>query len=568
METSQQKRACALVRVSTEEQARGGYGLKFQEEDIRTFCERNSLELLRVFRDEGYSGSTPDRPGFREMMEWARDRRFEVLVVWKLDRLFRDTKLTLQTVDELAALNIKFRSVQESFTHDSNGRFLLTIFAAGAEKERKDINLRMYSGRIAAARRGSLVCGVSNPAYGYRYDKAEKNLLIDGEEAAVVSQIFHWYVDEKLSLYKIQCRLNDMRVPTKYDRLGRKKRTGTKGWWGTRVVGRILENESYVGRMMLRKYKRWGLARREINLRPKEDWIAIETPRIISDEIFNLAQKQRAESIANSPRNTKRLYILGKLLVCGNDGRRMQAHTMPGGKNGKDVKYYYCMATDKAHAAVRCQSRRVREDRLVLPIWQKLKELLTNPAFVLRQLSEYQKEKTMISDAEAKKDELEKSKEKTGERLRRLAEVYVTGAVDKTFYDRERHKLLNQTDQANRELNRLEALMISAEQITSIEGSIQKLYEQYRDKLEGASDEVKKEVFRTFLNSVAVRGNDLEIEVRLPSNSAIAGQQPSLKTRNSISSLFLRAHLLPKAIRRKRAAGVVMAAQDPASALG
>src|ERR1017187_7065008 len=131
------RRACGLIRVSTEEQARGGYGLKFQEEDIRKFCERNNLELLKVFRDEGYSGSTVDRPGFKEMMEWGADHRFDVLVVWKLDRLFRDTKLTLQTVDALATVNVEFRSVQEAFTHDSNGRFLLTIFAAGAEKERK-----------------------------------------------------------------------------------------------------------------------------------------------------------------------------------------------------------------------------------------------------------------------------------------------------------------------------------------------------------------------------------------------------------------------------------------------
>jgi len=62
------RRACGLVRVSTEEQARGGYGLKYQEEDIRKFCERNGLELLRIFRDEGYSGSTAARPGFKEMM--------------------------------------------------------------------------------------------------------------------------------------------------------------------------------------------------------------------------------------------------------------------------------------------------------------------------------------------------------------------------------------------------------------------------------------------------------------------------------------------------------------------
>src|SRR5580704_11819276 len=95
------KRACGLIRVSSDEQAKGGYGLEFQETDIRAFCERSGLELVNVFRDEGYSGSTAARPGFQEMMAWARGRRFDILVVWKLDRLFRNTMLTLQTIDEL-----------------------------------------------------------------------------------------------------------------------------------------------------------------------------------------------------------------------------------------------------------------------------------------------------------------------------------------------------------------------------------------------------------------------------------------------------------------------------------
>ena len=545
-----QKRACALVRVSTEEQARGGYGLEFQDEDIRSFCKRNNLDLLHVFRDEGYSGGTADRPGFRDMMEWAREKRFDVLVVWKLDRLFRDTKLTLQTIDELAALKIEFRSVQEAFTHDSNGRFLLTIFAAGAEKERKDINLRMQSGKIAAAKRGSYVYGISNPAFGYRYNMASKQLVIDEEEATVIKQIFDWYVNGKLSIYKIQCRLNEMHVPTKYDRMGRSKRTATTGWWCSRVIGRILGNEVYAGRLMLRKYKRWGLSHREANMRPEEDWIAIKTPNIISRELFAQAQAQLVKNAANSPRNTKRLYLLGKLLVCGNDGRKLQAHTMPGAEDGKGVKYYYCNATDKAHAASPCKSRRVREDRLVPPIWDKLRELLTQPSLVLRHLSDYRKEKTMITDAEARKQTLERNKQEIEVRLQRLAEVYVNGAVDKAYYVSERRKFLDQAEAANRELKRIEIVTGSAMDIIASEGSIRELYKKYRDKLESASDEAKREIFQTFINSVVVRGEELEIEIRLPSKDMIAGQSLYPQPGNSVPSLFLRAHLLPKFIHR------------------
>ena len=539
------KRACGLIRVSTEEQARGGFGLKFQEEDIRSFCQRADLELLQVFRDEGYSGATSDRPGFKEMMAWARERRFDVLVVWKLDRLFRDTKLTLATIDELASLDIEFRSVQESFTHDSNGRFLLTIFAAGAEKERKDINLRMNSGRVAAAKRGILVNGISNPAYGYRYDTTIKKLLVAEDEARVVRQIFHWFVDERVSLYRIQCRLNEMRVPTKYDRLGRKKRTQTRGWWHKRTIGRILENEIYTGQLVLRKYKAALRTRDESSLRPKEEWISIETPPLVSSAIFDQAQRQLVANSVKSLRNTKKLYLLGKLLVCGKDGRRMQALTMPSGKNGSDVRYYYCNAMNTSNAAVPCRSHYIREDRIFPPVWERIKELLSNPAVVLRQLAAYQEDKSTVSDAVKTRHTLMENKKKTDQQIRRLAEVYIAGAIDKDFYDKEHRRLRDRAETLARELKKVEALALSAERITGSEGAIQTLFEHYQQKLESAADIVRREILQIFVNSIVVRGEELEIEVHLPPVNLIAGQQPYQVSRNDVPVLFLTARLLP-----------------------
>jgi site-specific DNA recombinase len=544
METDK-KRACALVRVSTEEQARGGYGLEFQEGDIRKFCDRNGLELLRVFRDEGYSGTTPHRPGFQEMMAWAREKRFDILVVWKLDRLFRDTKLTLQAVDDLTQYGVEFRSVQESFTHDSNGRFLLTIFAAGAEKERKDINLRMSSGRIAAAKRGVFINGISTPAYGYRYDAESRKLVIVKEEAAVVRQIFYWLVSEKISLYRIQQRLNDSRTPTKYDQLGRKKGTSTTGWWHKRTIGRILENESYTGSLMLQKYKSAIHSKKEGNLRPKEDWIAVKTPQIISRSTFEMAQDQLVRNTANSPRNTKKLYLLSKLLICGNDHKKMMAVTMPSGKNGADVPYYFCNGMNKTNAAIPCRSRYVREDRMVPPVWDKLRELLLNPSVVLKELAEYQKHRSMVSDAETKKRRLEAIKNTGEQQLRRLAEVYVGGAIEKAFYDNEYRRLRDQKDEVNRQLKKLEAFTFSAEQMGSAAGAIQGLYERFQTKLENASDETKREVFQTFIKSIVVGDQELEVEVNLPDCTEIEGQSPYQLFRNRMPPLFLRTRLIP-----------------------
>jgi len=527
--TNDRKIACALVRVSSEEQARGGYGLEFQEQDIRTFCARNNLELPQVFRDEGYSGATAERPGFQEMLKWARAKRFQVLVIWKLDRLFRDTKLTLQTVDELASLGIEVRSVQESFTHDSNGRFLLTIFAAGAEKERRDIALRMHSGRIASARRGTWIAGGGTPPFGYRYDPRQKRLAIVEEEAKVVRQLFCWLVEEKLSLFKLQARVNEQRIPTKWDRMGRKRRNGVAGWWGKRTIGRILANEVYQGSFTFRKYARPGGVHGRRNLRPEEDWVRIQTPAIISRPLYKKAQAQLRENSLRSPRRTKELYLLRGLLVCGHDNRRMQAARRRADR-GRECKSYFCSGIRKDVAAVRCPSRSVSESRIAPPVWEKLKELLTNPVAVLSHVKQYRERAIRPADNLAKINSLEEQRQRALGRVRRLVELYLADSVGREFFQSENTKLKLDIDALDRDLAAVKALMVSDEEIAARAQTIDRLYSSYKKRLAEASDEVKRELFTMFIKSVSVRGEELQIQVRLPRPERFAGQSPRSKT--------------------------------------
>ena len=122
--------------------------------------------------------------------------------------------------------------------------------------------------------------------------------------------LFEWLANERLSEYKIQQKLNTIKIPTKYDNLGRKKKTGSKYWWNRRAIGRILRNEIYTGTFYYRKYKHLGRVKGENNLRPKEDWIKIEDKslKIISKEVFDKAQLQLKKNKELSPRNTKQVY--------------------------------------------------------------------------------------------------------------------------------------------------------------------------------------------------------------------------------------------------------------------
>src|SRR6266699_6404284 len=314
------KTAYGYIRVSGEEQLKG-FGLQFQEQDIRAFAEKNDITLVKIVRDEGVSGATADRPGLQELMQAAREKKFDILIVWKLDRLFRDTKLTLQTLDELTSYGIEFRSVHEVFTHDSSGRFLLTLMASVAEMERKNIAHRMIAGRLLSVRKGTWICG-GTPPYGYNYNETSKRLEIDEREARVVRLIYTWLVKDKLTTYAIQNKINGMGIPTKWANAKKRKRVNSDCWWQRGAILRILKNEIYTGKTYIRKWKKAGHAHTDANLRPQEDWIEYASPPIISKELFDQAQAQIESNKLLAPRRTTRTYLFAKKLLCGACGRR------------------------------------------------------------------------------------------------------------------------------------------------------------------------------------------------------------------------------------------------------
>jgi site-specific DNA recombinase len=474
------------------------------------------------------------------MMGWARAKRFQVLVVWKLDRLFRDTKLTLQTVDELAGVGIEVRSVQESFTHDTNGRFLLTIFAAGAEKERRDIALRMYSGRLIAAKRGTWVVG--GVPFGYRYDPKKKRLAINEGEARIVRTIFRWLVLEKLSLYKVQSRLNELRVPTRFDRLGRKTPSGSTHWWAKRTLGRILTNEIYQGSRSLRRSTQSKSVQGPNFLTPNSDGITIKAPAIIPRSLFERARAQLQENSRKSPRRTKELYLLRGLLVCGHDNRRMQAARHADGRS--ECRYYFCSGIRKGSAPVRCPSSTISESRIAPPVWAKLKELLSDPETVLKHVESYRKQTIQPAEIIAKIASLEEQKKKALGRSRRLTELYLSGSVEKEFFQAENIRVRLQIDGIDNDLVLTKGPLVTDEEIATRARSLQQLFECYRKKLSEASGEVKRELLSLFVKNIRVQGTELQIQVNLPQPGSFAGQASRDLSRKDEFPIVLRARLV------------------------
>ena len=135
-------KAVGYVRVSTEEQAREGLSLDAQEEKIRAYCTAKGWRLVRIYRDEGFSGKDLNRPALQEMLRDLKADGIQAVVVAKLDRLTRSVRDLGYLIDDLFD-GVALASVEESLdTTTASGRFVLNILGAVAQWERETISER------------------------------------------------------------------------------------------------------------------------------------------------------------------------------------------------------------------------------------------------------------------------------------------------------------------------------------------------------------------------------------------------------------------------------------------
>jgi DNA invertase Pin-like site-specific DNA recombinase len=135
-------RIAIYARVSTKDQSR-----ELQVRDLRAFCTARRFDLVREYVDVGQSGAKDSRPELNKLMDDARKRQFDAIVVWRFDRFARSTKHLLSALEEFRSLGIQFISYQENIdTSSALGQALFTIVSAVAQLERDLIRERVSAG--------------------------------------------------------------------------------------------------------------------------------------------------------------------------------------------------------------------------------------------------------------------------------------------------------------------------------------------------------------------------------------------------------------------------------------
>jgi site-specific DNA recombinase len=352
-------RAAIYARVSTPRQART-QKIDQQLERLKDYAQRKSwtLEEEHVYLDEGYSGATLNRPGLDGLRDAVAMAEFEVVLITAPDRLARKYVHQVLLIEELQGRGCRVEFVERPMSSDPNDQLLLQIRGAVAEYERTLISERMRRGRVAKLRAGQLLPWVRVP-FGYRTDperpRDPAGLRIDEYEAAIVRQMFAWYLERGATLGSIARRLIESGVPTP---------TGKGSSWSRSTIRGILKNPAYVGEAYGNCTHLVPARKRKSPLtpvgsgvtckrRPEEEWIPVSVPAIVDLEVFELVAEKLSRNQKYSPRNNKvHRYLLRSLVGCGVCKQGSNARTTWDGRS-----YYVCRGHNAIVPEYRCRTR-------------------------------------------------------------------------------------------------------------------------------------------------------------------------------------------------------------------
>ncbi len=302
----------AYCRVSTDT-ADQLNSLEAQKKFFSEYTARTGDHLVRLYADEGISGTKiKNRREFLRMMEDAEKGLFDMVVVKDISRFARNTVDLLQSIRKLKALGIETQFLTANMTSMGNSEFVLTIFGALAQEESANTSKRVKFGKRINAEKGR----VPNIVYGYDKTIGDYfNLKINPEEAAIIRQIYQWYIEDGYGTAKIAVFLNE-----------RGARTKRNCQWSQAGVCRILTNEIYMGRIVNGKQEVADFLTGRRAEKDETEWMVSDRPelRIISPETFEAAQKimnTRGNAFRQEKERQSNKYLFSTLIKCRECGR-------------------------------------------------------------------------------------------------------------------------------------------------------------------------------------------------------------------------------------------------------
>ncbi len=511
---------CAALygRVSTPQQGEEAT-IESQIAVLETFARQQGYQLMPelYFQDLGISGTQLDRPALNRLRDLAAEGLFGVLLCYSPDRLARHYAYQWVLLDELRRVGVEVIFVNQPAAPDGpQGQLFLGIQGLFAEYERAQITERLRRGKLYRMRQGKLVS--PNPPYGYRYipisEPGGGRWVLNPVEAEVVRSVYRWYTENASTITQIVDRLNASRSQTP----PRGKR------WHYSTVQTILKQSAYTGQAYYnrtrtcyetvgrpKKYGRGARCRPSHEPRPREEWIDISVPLLVTEDIWQRAQERLEMNRKFASRNNKRhFYLLRSLLVCGVCGRTLA------GRTSDNCTYYYCTNRGKNRDPDVLPHACSVAGRTIEPlVWEVVCELLQNPSL----LADAWQTQCETDDTDPDETNRLQNRLRTLDRqFTRILDAFQTELIDKdelvrrkTRLDAERETLAKRIDQLHCQTRRKQAKTQMLEDFAAFCHKIEA-------SLEDPTPEVQQEVIRLLIDHIVVEKDTIVIKHIIPTD--------------------------------------------------
>jgi site-specific DNA recombinase len=479
-------------RVSTRVQ-KNNETIKNQKIALDNYAREQNLFVYCSYYDDGISGDLPfdQRPGGSQLLKDAENKKFKKVIILKGDRFGRDTIDSLYTRKKLEQCGVALCGVLENVDDD----FMFTIYQAVSQKEKKDILLRSRLGRERAIGEGRWVDGF--PPYGYEVNPETKKLKIFEDEAPIIKKIYDLCVINKLSCPKIAEVLNREEIPPytegKNKKIYRENVRGktvinAKFWYSARVLT-IIKDPIYKGI-------------KEIGRKSKDKKIIkiLNVDPVVSEEIWEKAQKVLRSNIIEATRNKKRNYILRGLISCGVCNRNYS------GLKSHQYLFYGCNGYRliNNNSPEKCFNKNIKADVLEDTVWGDVKDFIKNPQQIKKFLLENHRKLSKVNFNIEMASEQDNHK-KIEKEISNLIDLGVSeGGTSKKILEKKLNKLDKQAEESKDRLKQLERLQQESSNQEKQMNKIQEKLEEFNTFIDEPTAVQKEKLIKLVVDKIIV----------------------------------------------------------------
>ncbi len=489
---SSKRRVTIYIRVSTQEQKIDGYGLEAQRKRLKDYVENNkALNFVTknewIFTDT-HTGSDLNREKLNDLMKGVREKKFDAVLVWKIDRLSRSLKHLLTLFEEFEKNEVSFISVQENiYFKGPIGKLIFQIFGAIAQFERELIKGRTNMGKITSAEMGNYT-GTAIP-YGYKPipnpNGKGKKLETIPQEKKWVEEMFSWYIYEDMGFGQIAKKLNDLKVPKSLH----SKAKDRLGQWTDTIVGNIIQNPIYRGEYVANRKDENGI------VMPEDKWTIVSIPACVSEFTF-----QQAQNACKNKTGGKKIadYLLSSKL---RDMTLTPSKGFVGARRFKGGFSYRRKQFDKdgVHYPVFEIPAKQIEDF----VWQKIMDALKDPKiFIEHYLSKKYADPTKIAKLQNALSTLREAQMNGEVAIARIEHAYETG----NYSEEKMQEKISEKNKSSADIeNKIQEIEDELKFMSSIDIEVQKLKDaskQIKYRLEKLDHKQKKILVNLFIDRI------------------------------------------------------------------